>query len=78
MFCTYFQAQVPPKNCWFVIAILKSFEHMSFARTLDAQKGIVEFFVPPSMEEQFLEVTQYFVQHHMMIDLIKLPNRLLE
>lgn len=76
MYCSYYQAHVPPAGCWFVIATLKSFEHISFDRTLDVQKSIVEFFVPHDTESYFVEVMTYFQKEGLIKDLSKLPNRL--
>jgi len=76
MFCSYYQAHVQPQKAWFVVAILKSFEHMLFDRTLDVGNSIFEFYVSPSAEPYFLEVMAYMQQQGYVLDLKKLPNRL--
>lgn len=78
MYCSYYQAHVVPRHCWFVLATLKSFEHLVFDRTIDTPNSIVEFFVPPSAEKYFLEVMKYFESQSMIDGLQKLPNRLIE
>jgi hypothetical protein len=78
MYCTYFQAHVPPSSCFLVIGMLKSFEHMAFARTLDVQKGVVEFFVPAQATPFFIELAKLLEKHSLIFDLVELPNRLAE
>ena len=78
MNCNYFQAYVPAPGCWFVIGIFKSFEHMCFARTLDAQAQIVEFFVPETTTPYFLQVTQALENQGYVFNVQQLPNRLVE
>ena len=43
-------------QAWFFVAIVRSYEHMMFDRTLDPQASIFEFFVPVDMEDRFLAV----------------------
>lgn len=76
MHCVYYQAYVQRKDCWFVVAILRSFEHMAFDRTLDPQLSLFEFFVPRAMEQQFLLVMNRFLKSHVISDLKKHTNRL--
>lgn len=77
MYCTYYQAKVARTKTWFVVAVLRSFEHMAFDRTLNADECIFEFFVPDSMEPYFLQVMHYFEGEGLISDMKKLPNRLL-
>ena len=76
MYCIYYQAHVPPRHCWFVLAILKSFEHVCLSRTLDQATSMVEFFVPSDMHGYFQEVMSYLVQEQLVTNLTILPNRL--
>ena len=77
-YCSYYQALVDRASTWFVVAVLKSFEHMSFDRTLDIEKGLFEFFVPSSTEKYFLKIMEYLTAQGHVHDLKKLPNRLLD
>ena len=77
-YCSYYQAQINREKTWFFVGCLKSFEHIAFDRTLDAQKGIFEFFVPEDMEEYFLGIMQYFEKEGIVGNLQKLPNRLID
>lgn len=77
-FCVYYQAHVVPEQCWFFVAVLRSFEHICFDRTYDVHKSIFEFFVPEDVETDFLELMKYFKQEHIIADLTKYPNRLLD
>lgn len=75
-YCLYFQAHVLEKECWFLVAVLRSFEHLAFDRTLDKQASIFEFFVPAGNEATFLEVMHFFERQGIVDNLTQLPNRL--
>ncbi len=78
MYCSYYQAHVVPITGWFVVAALKSYEHMLFDRTLDVDRSIFEFFVVPTAEDTFLELMDYMTQHGYVTELKKLPNRFMD
>jgi len=71
----YFQATVHRELSWYVVAVLKSFEHLCFDRTYDADASRFEFFVAPDMAEEFLKLMEYFKDEHLIADLQELPNR---
>ena len=77
-FCLYYQAQIRKPDVLFVVATLKTFEHLCFDRALDPKESRFEFFVPLAYEEQFLEVMRAFEREQMVQDLEKLPNRLID
>lgn len=74
--CVYYQARIQKKYVWFVIAGLKGFEYISFDRTIDVQKSILEFFVVPELESVFLDIMVYFQKKNIVLELQKLENRL--
>jgi hypothetical protein len=76
-YCLYYCAEVERELCWFVTACLRSYEHVSFDRTLDPATSLFEFFVPESTEKYFLEIMAYFESEGLVRDLQKLPNRLI-
>lgn len=76
-YCSYYQAHVKPRDVWFLVSILKSFENVALDRTLDAQESIFEFFVPETTEDIFLYVMEYFQQEDIVMQLHKMPNRLM-
>lgn len=76
LYCSYYQAHVERKLCWFVTASLRSYEHVAFDRTLDPEASLFEFFVPVSTEKYFLEVMAYFEAEKLVTGFKKLPNRL--
>ncbi len=76
-FCSYYQASIKKPDILFLIAILKSFEHLCFDRALDPATNLFEFFVPSSYEPLFLDVMHYFEKAHIVFDLKKMPNRLI-
>lgn len=75
-YCSYYQAYVDKTFCWYVVAILKSYEHLAFDRTLDTPTNLFEFYVPESREQEFLQLMNYFKEQHLVNNLQKLPNRL--
>lgn len=76
MVCEYYCATVKSETVWLVVATLRYSEHIAFDRTLDAQKGIFEFYVPTSAEPFFCQLMESFVAHGYVSDLIKKENRL--
>ena len=74
--CAYYQAHVVRKECCFLVAILRSFEHLLFDRTLDKNESIFEFFVPVDNEKTFLELMQYLEKKEVVHSVTKLPSRL--
>ena len=78
MYCSYYQAHLVPSTVWFVVSILKSFEHMAFDRAFDVEQSIFEFFVVPAAEPTFLAVMEYMQSKGYISYYKKLPNRLQE
>lgn len=76
LYCSYYQAQVQRELCWYVTAALRSYEHISFDRTLDPATSLFEFFVPVSTEKPFLALMNYFQAEGLVHNFKKLPNRL--
>lgn len=75
-YCLYYQAQVPRDKTWFLVGILRSYEHLVFDRTIDKEKGIFEFFVPEDLETHFLELMALLENRRTIQNLQKLKNRL--
>jgi len=76
LYCSYYQANVERELCWFFTATLRSYEHVSFDRTLDPTTSLFEFFVPSSNESIFLTIMAYFESEGLIRNFKKLPNRL--
>lgn len=74
-YCIYYQAHIPRERCWFLTAILRSYEHVAFDRTLDKEHSVFEFFVPEPQEPQFLSLMERFTEEGIVQGLEKLPNR---
>ena len=74
--CHYYQAKIRQVDTWFFVAALRSFEHVAFDRTLDVERGIFEFFVPPAMNDCFLEIMHYFQKQGMVTEFNEMKNRL--
>lgn len=75
-YSVYYQAHVSEPQSWYMVSILRSFEHLCFDRTLDSEKSIFEFFVPEGNEPTFLELMLWFEQQGVVSDVRKLENRL--
>jgi len=75
-YCEYYQAQIDKSKTWFFTAILRSFEHVVFDRTLDKKKQLFEFFVPKDTEKTFLNLMHYFEKEGVVTHLQKMENRL--
>ena len=76
LYCFYYHAHVERELCWFVTAALRSYEHVSFDRTLDPATSLFEFFVPEHCEPYFLSIMSYFEEQGLIQNFQKLPNRL--
>src|SRR4051812_46817349 len=74
-YCIYYQAKIRSVDCWFFVAALRSCEHVAFDRTYDTRENRFEFFVPPAMNDYFLEIIAYFQQRGMVTEFVQVPNR---
>ncbi|HEX2978253.1 MAG TPA: hypothetical protein VHO47_04000 [Candidatus Babeliales bacterium] len=77
-YCFYYQAHIERSRVWMFAAILRSYEHLVFERTIDKQESVFEFFVPVDNEVPFLELMEVFKQKEIVRNLNKLPNRLMQ
>lgn len=75
-YCLYYQAYVPPVKGWYVVAILKSYDHIALARTVDVKNSVWEFYVPHAMEQSFLQIMAALAKEGAIERVQKLPNRL--
>ncbi len=76
MYCSYYQARVTEKESWFLVALLRSFEHLAFDRTYDKSTATFEFFVPHDNERIFLELLEYLKKQGVILSVTALSNRL--
>ena len=76
LYCSYYQAHVQKELALYVVAALRSYEHLAFDRTLDPSTSLFEFFVPTSTESYFLTHMNYLQSEGLIYDLKKVPNRL--
>jgi len=76
LYCSYYQAHVQKELALYVVAALRSYEHLAFDRTLDPSTSLFEFFVPVSTERYFLTLMDYLQSEGLIYDLKKVPNRL--
>jgi hypothetical protein len=72
----YYQAHVVPQTAWYLTAVMRSFEHLAFDRTIDVKNSIFEFFVPSDLELYFLEIMNSLQAEGYIQNLQKLSNRL--
>ena len=76
MYCEYYQAATLKNKTWFVIGCFRNEENLTFARTINTKESILEFFVTPEYENQFLKVINYLKKTGYILQFKKLPNRL--
>lgn len=74
--CKYYQCKVVKDKVWYLTAIIRSFEHLCFDRTIDKQESILEFFVPEDGEKTFLEVISQLSEEGIVSDFSEKDNRL--
>lgn len=74
--CLYYQAHVDKQRCWLFVAIIRSFEHLSFDRTLDKETSLFEIFVPHAERATFESIMSELCALDVVIDWQQLPNRL--
>lgn len=75
-YCLYYQAHIQRKQAWFFVAVVRSYEHVMFDRTLDTQESIFEFFVPADTRDVFLSVMNRLEELGIVTHLHQLENRL--
>lgn len=78
IYCRYYQAHIIREQAWFFVAIVRSYEHVMFDRTLDAHTSTFEFFVPVDMENYFLTIMAVLVDQGIVKNLQSYENRLLD
>jgi hypothetical protein len=76
MLSLYYQAQVKKEECWFLVAVLRSFEHLAFDRTVDKASSTFEFFVPPANQKVFESLMDYLKTHGAITAWAQMDNRL--
>lgn len=77
-YSSYYQVTIDRSRGWFVAAVMRSFEHLAFERSFDAQHGINEYFVPKDLENHFLAIVKELAKMGVVKEINKLPNRLQE
>lgn len=77
-YCSYYQADVVRKDCWFFTATLRSFEHLSFDRTICTDNSTFELFVPAELEQYFIQIMNNYKKIGIILNFRKMPNRLAE
>jgi len=73
----YFQAHVQKEFCWIVSSTLKYVDGVAFDRTLNKYESLFEFFVSPDLENSFLDIMQKLIKRGVILDVQKMPNRLM-
>lgn len=75
-YSAYYQAVLKKEEALFAVGTLKFFDHVCFDRTIDKEKLLYEFFVPPALEAEFLAIMAFLTAKGIVFNLIKLPNRI--
>ena len=77
-YCKYYQAHVKDGDATLLVGVLKNVGHICFDRTIDADSGLFEFFVPADQEGIFLAIMDEFKAMESVRGLRELPNRLID
>jgi hypothetical protein len=75
-YCLYYQAHVKKELCWFLVAVLRSYDYVAFDRTVDKEASVFEFFVPELMQKYFEEIMAYFLKEGVITYFKQMDNRL--
>ncbi len=75
MYCSYYQATALRDKIWCIAGILRNENHWCFDRSLDEKDNLLEFFVAPDFEEDFLSLMEVLKKKGYILSLEKLPNR---
>jgi hypothetical protein len=75
-YSVYYQAQAQKKTLWFVMGCVRNQENWAFARTYNMKKNIIEFFVAPAYEQDFIQLLQMLKNQGYILSFEKKPNRL--
>jgi len=75
MYCAYYQATALRDKIWFVAGTLRNESHWCFDRSLDEKNNLMEFFVVPGFEEDFLSLMKVLKGKGYILKIEKLPNR---
>ncbi|HBS48506.1 TPA: hypothetical protein DEO28_01230 [Candidatus Dependentiae bacterium] len=75
MFCKYYQATATRDKIWMVTGTCRSENNWVFDRTLDAPNNLMEFFVAPDYEQEFVYLMQLLQKEGIIWEFKALPNR---
>ena len=76
MYCTYYQAKAVRNKIWFIAGCIRNEYHCAFDRAMEGKENMLEFFVAPDFEENFLSLMAYLKKEGHILKLEKLPNRI--
>ena len=76
MYCEYYQANVLRKKTWFLSAAMRNESNVAFARALEGENDLFEFFVPKDQEERFLFLINTLKVRGIILNFEKKENRL--
>ncbi|MFC1854739.1 hypothetical protein ACFLY6_02635 [Candidatus Dependentiae bacterium] len=75
-YCSYYQALTVREKTWFVNGVFRNEPNLCVERCLDKKSSLFEFFVPVDMEEHFLEISKYLLDHGYLLSVEKKQNRI--
>jgi len=75
-YCTYYQAEIDRSRTWLFVALIRSYEHLAFDRTVNQETSTFEFYVPPMQASRFEAIMQELIADGLVHNLRQLPNRL--
>ena len=76
MYGAYYQAQGVKAKLWFVMGCIRNENDWAFARTYDKTASIMEFFVAPGYEDEFVSLLHHLKDSGYLISFTKKQNRI--
>jgi hypothetical protein len=76
MYCTYYQAHVLREQVWFLTGCLRNTDHFLLERTVDVENSVLEFFVPPDSNDEFIHFMKTMSEMGVVLWFKELPNRM--
>jgi len=76
MYGSYYQAHGARNKIWFIMGCVRNEDNWAFGRTYDRENNILEFFVAPGNEANFVNLMTYLKDEGYLFSFEKKPNRL--
>ena len=76
MYGVYYQAHGMRDKVWFIMGCIRNEDNWAFSRTYDKENNILEFFVAPGYEKEFVSLLTHLKAQGYIFSFQKKPNRI--